>query len=170
VAEPFGIAALWRGVEMLLIVIVIQSALYEYRSPAKLLGDLVIMAGVALPFVVLFGLLMPLVDYYLAARRRRRPAQSFLNVNPARHGIIRRPPPLSSRGNGRTPMVKVASLVERAEYYRARARDVREIASSLPDEAARETLRAIADDYDRLAEAKDQMILTRAKCGSEAET
>lgn len=59
-------------------------------------------------------------------------------------------------------MVKITSLIERAEYFRARALEVRRIASTLPDENVRETLRSIADDYDRLAKAQDQLILAKS--------
>lgn len=59
-------------------------------------------------------------------------------------------------------MEKVATLLERAEYFRGRALEVRTIARSLADAAARETLRAIAQDYERLADAQDQLILTKS--------
>jgi len=59
-------------------------------------------------------------------------------------------------------MTKVGTVLERGGYYRERAHEVRTIARKLPEGPARQTLLAIGDDYDRLAEAQDKMILSEA--------
>ena len=59
--------------------------------------------------------------------------------------------------------INVATILDRSAYYRMRAAEVRAIARTLPDEHARTTLTAIGDDYERLAEAQDEIILTKAR-------
>jgi hypothetical protein len=44
---------------------------------------------------------------------------------------------------------------EKADRYRERARQVRNIAQGLADESSRATLLQVATDYDRMAEALD---------------
>jgi len=54
----------------------------------------------------------------------------------------------------------VDRLLTKSAYYRQRATSVREIADGVPDETARATLLAVAEDYEHLAAAQEKLIIT----------
>jgi len=60
-------------------------------------------------------------------------------------------------------MGSVATILDRRDYYRAKAAEVREVAQSLPNPVAREALLSVADDYLRLAEEHDLLVLEVAR-------